>query len=126
MHKALLSALSAAAIFAAATFADRAAAMTVAPLASQTIVEKAAIICAGMGCSPVETKRIRAPQVSAARLHQAAAARHSVGTGSAAKHSTGEIVATALAALPPSHYKCLARVARAFPRDDFPCNPARR
>jgi hypothetical protein len=59
MHKALLSALSAAAIFAAATFADRAAAMTVAPLASQTIVEKAAIICAGMGCSPVETKRIQ-------------------------------------------------------------------
>jgi hypothetical protein len=58
MHKTLLSALAAATFFAGGTFADRAAAMPLAAPASGTaLAEKAAIICGGNGCAPVQTKQ---------------------------------------------------------------------
>jgi hypothetical protein len=60
MHKTLLSGLAAATLFAGGTFADRAAAMPLAAPASGTaLVEKAAIICGGNGCAPVQTKQIQ-------------------------------------------------------------------
>ena len=60
MHKTLLSALAAATLFAGGTFADRAAAMPLAPPPSGAgLIEKAAIICGGTGCAPVQTKQIQ-------------------------------------------------------------------
>jgi hypothetical protein len=60
MHKALLSALAVAAIVAAATFADRAAAMPLAvPANPSPLVEKTAILCGGNGCNVVQTKQIQ-------------------------------------------------------------------
>jgi|HubBroStandDraft_6_1064221.scaffolds.fasta_scaffold2527216_2 hypothetical protein len=60
MHKTLLSALAAATLFAGGTFADRTAAMPLAaPPNGMALVEKAAIICGGNGCAPVQIKQIQ-------------------------------------------------------------------
>ena len=57
MRKTRLSALTAAIILAGGIFADRAAAMPfAAPVSTSPLVEKAAIVCGGNGCAPVETK----------------------------------------------------------------------
>jgi hypothetical protein len=57
MRKTRLSALSAAMILAVGMLAGRAAAMPfAAPAGGSPLVEKAAIVCGGNGCSPVQTK----------------------------------------------------------------------
>jgi hypothetical protein len=57
MRKTLLSALAAAIILSGGLLADRTAAMPLAPVSVTTLVEKAAIICGGNGCAPVQTKQ---------------------------------------------------------------------
>jgi hypothetical protein len=57
MRKTRLSALTAAIILAVAMLADRAVAMPfAAPAGDSALVEKAAIVCGGNGCSPVQIK----------------------------------------------------------------------
>jgi hypothetical protein len=57
MRKTRLSALTAAIILAVGMLADRAAAMPfAAPAGGSAPVEKAAVLCGGNGCLPVQTK----------------------------------------------------------------------
>jgi hypothetical protein len=60
MRKTLLSALGVAIVLSAGLVADRTAAMPLtAPASGAPLVEKAAIVCGGMGCAPVQTKQIQ-------------------------------------------------------------------
>ena len=60
MRKTLLSVLGAAIVLSGGVIADRAAAMPLAaPSDGASLVEKAAIVCGGMGCAPVQTKQIQ-------------------------------------------------------------------
>jgi len=57
MRKTRLSTLMAATILAVGMLADRAAAMPfAAPAGNSALVEKAAVLCGGNGCLPVQTK----------------------------------------------------------------------
>jgi hypothetical protein len=61
MPKTLLSALAAVTILSVGTLADRATAMPSATLTSASahaaLVQKAAVLCGGNGCAPIQTKQ---------------------------------------------------------------------
>jgi hypothetical protein len=60
MRKTLLSALGMAIVLSGGLVADRTAAMPLAaPASGASLVEKAAIVCGGNGCAPVQTKQIQ-------------------------------------------------------------------
>jgi hypothetical protein len=60
MAKSLISGLTAVTVLFIGTLADRAASMPLAgPPSGTALVEKAAIICGGTGCAPVQTKQIQ-------------------------------------------------------------------